>query len=145
MEGGGKAVIVVVLILAVVVAGYFIWRNYTAGPQMSDELSDERARQPVKVLDTETGEVITLTMGELGEPKDERYLNPKTEKYALARSWGTCPKCGKKVAKPFLNLGPDAAAPVIDEKLAELWKCPDCGVAISAEAVGAAAREAAGK
>ena len=145
MEGGTKGIAVVVLILAIVVAGYFIYRSRTSSTEMPDQLRQELARQPVEVLDTETGEVITLTRGELGKQEKGMYLNPKTNKRALAAQWGVCTECDKKVAMPYLDLPADTPGMVMDDKLAEVWKCPDCGAAVKVPTGDAPAGEAAGE
>jgi len=100
MGRGAQKVGAVILLLIIVVVGIRIYQTLTnrGAGRPPKEVLDAWRREQLRVLDTETGQMKTLTRFELNElpERDGRWQNPETKAYTLALPM-TCASCGATV------------------------------------------------
>jgi len=136
---GVKKVITIIALLAVIVVAVALTVRMVRGGKL--EPPERITGRRFEKIDAETLEIIALTGDEwkaLGYKK-ERFKNPKTGKYTMARV-GICTSCGAKIPWPELPVYPERGnytqkeyEKVCDEitaKRAEIErhnKCPKCG------------------
>jgi len=129
---------IVGLVALIVLAVYFgiIRRLDLRGPMPPGDI----LAQTIELIDTETGELVSLTMGEWEElPKRGLlYKNPNSGDYTLYPPI-TCAACGEKVVPPPEAILSVTASPAdrakADEAMAN-YICPKCGKPVLPAEVG---------
>jgi len=136
---GGKKVITIIGLLVVIVGAVTLSIKMAGRGKL--EPPERITGRRFEKIDAETLEIIALTGDEwkaLGY-KDERFKNPKTGEYTMARV-GICTACGEKIPWPVLPIYPERGnytqqeyEKVVDEITAKRTAiersntCPKCG------------------